>query len=148
MSFELQKITNFLTISESLGSAGQPDENQFVWLRDFGYQVVINLALKDSPQALPDEEKTVTDLGLIYFHIPVIWEAPTRKNLQQFFNTMQQFQDKKIFVHCVLNMRVSAFIFLYRVIILKQSVEIARQDMLKIWQPDETWQKFINDNLS
>jgi hypothetical protein len=45
-------------------------------------------------------------------------------------------------------MRVSAFIFLYRVIILKQSVEIARQDMLKIWQPDETWQKFINDNLS
>ncbi|MAT45771.1 MAG: phosphatase [Anaerolineaceae bacterium] len=148
MSLDLQKITNFLTISESLASAGQPDENQLGSLRDSGYHVVINLALKDSPQALPDEEKTVTDLGLTYIHIPVIWEAPTRKNLQQFFETMQQFQDKKIFVHCVLNMRVSAFIFLYRVNILKETEEIARQDMLKIWQPDEIWQKFINDNLS
>ena len=148
MPFDLQKITNFLIISESLGSAGQPDKDQFLWLKDSGYQVVINLALKDSPQALPDEEKIVTDLGMTYIHIPVIWENPTRKDLQQFIETMMRFQGQKIFVHCVLNMRVSVFICLYRIIILKEPQETAIQDMLKIWQPDETWQKFINDNKS
>ena len=80
-----------------------------------GYEVLINLALLDSPGALPNEGTLVTVLGLQYFHIPVVWESPQPSDLDQFFKTMQRNQNRKVFVHCVLNMRVSVFVFLYRI---------------------------------
>ena len=40
-------------------------------------------------------------------------------------------------------MRVSVFVYLFRVIYLKEAPEVAFQDLLEIWQPDDTWQAFI-----
>jgi hypothetical protein len=41
-------------------------------------------------------------------------------------------------------MRVSCFVFLYRVLRLGLPVETALQNMLAIWQPNEVWQRFID----
>ena len=111
-----------------------------------GYEVLINLALLDSPGALPNEDTLVTALGLQYFHIPVVWESPQPSDLDQFFKTMQRNQSRKVFVHCVLNMRVSVFVFLYRVMVLKENAEKVYQDLLRIWVPDHTWRDFIGLN--
>ena len=124
-----------------------PNEDQLVCIANNGYNVVVNLALKDSPGVLSNESSLVTALGMQYFHIPVIWEDPQQSDLDHFFKTMQKCQDQKVFVHCVLNMRVSVFVFLYRVMVLKQDVETANQDLLRIWVPDHTWQAFINLNF-
>ena len=51
----------------------------------------------------------------------------------------------KTLTHCKLNWRGSAFVYLYRVTQLNEADEIARADMDKIWQPDETWQAFIDE---
>ena len=51
-------------------------------------------------------------------------------------------------VHCVLNYRASAFVFLWRVLRRGEAPEAARLDMLSVWQPDETWQAFIDRALA
>ena len=60
---------------------------------------------------------------------------------------MDAHPDDKIFVHCAANKRVSAFVYLYRIC---QGVDelIARQDLVKIWTPNQIWEKFIDRTRS
>ena len=78
------EITNFCAISERLGTAGQPSEDQFRTLRDAGFEVIINLALPTSCNAMADEGAIVTGLGMSYVHIPVDFTAPTSEDLCAF----------------------------------------------------------------
>ena len=74
-----------------------PREEQMACIARNGYEVLINLALVDSPGALLDEDSLVTALGLQYFHIPVVWESPQPSDLIQFFEAMQRCQNRKVF---------------------------------------------------
>ncbi len=141
---KLEDIYNLVRLSDRIATAGQPTVAQYPAIARAGYQTVVNLALKESANALPDEQSIATSLGLEYIHIPVLWEAPTLENFQEFVNVMQAHQAKKIFVHCAANMRVSAFMYLYRQITEGVDEETARTDLAKIWQPNEIWQKFID----
>ncbi len=141
-------ITNYMEIYPWLGTAGMPTADQIECIAAAGYSAVINLALEESPGAIIDEHKRITRLGMKYIHIPVVWESPQISDLEQFFNIMQQLTGLKVFVHCVLNMRVSVFVYLYRVIIFKEDPEIVFHDLLKIWQPDETWQEYIDTAIN
>ena len=60
---------------------------------------------------------------------------------------MDAHPDHKIFVHCAANKRVSEFVYLYRIC---QGVDelIARQDLVKIWTPNQIWEKFIDRTRS
>jgi hypothetical protein len=58
---------------------------------------------------------------------------------------MQSKENEKIFIHCVLNMRVSIFVYLYRVHFLHEAHEVAYPDVLKIWEPDQIWQSFMKE---
>jgi protein tyrosine phosphatase (PTP) superfamily phosphohydrolase (DUF442 family) len=144
---KIEHIVNFLQISARLATAGQPTIEQYPAIAAAGYQVVINLALTDSPNALVDEESMARNLRLGYIQIPVVWDNPTLKDFQAFKSAMDAHSESKIFVHCAANKRVSAFVYLYRVF---QGVDelIARQDLAKIWTPNEIWQAFIDRTLS
>jgi protein tyrosine phosphatase (PTP) superfamily phosphohydrolase (DUF442 family) len=143
MSTRIEDIANFLQISDRLATAGQPTVEQYPAIVGAGYQVVINLALNDSPNALADEGAIARALGLEYIQIPVAWNAPTLADFQAFRTAMDPNLDAKIFVHCAANKRVSAFVYLYRIY---QGVDepIARQDLTKIWMLNEIWAKFID----
>jgi protein tyrosine phosphatase (PTP) superfamily phosphohydrolase (DUF442 family) len=136
-------IYNFLKLSDSIATAGQPTEAQFSAIKDSGFQVVVNLALPESKNALPNEKAIVESQGMQYVHIPVIWDHPTLEDFQHFVSVLETNPDKNIFVHCAMNMRVSAFIYLYRRIYQHMSDEDAKQDLHQIWVPNDTWQKFI-----
>ncbi len=140
-------MINHLQLDERITTAGQPEREEFREVAAAGHQVVINLAMADSPDSILDEGDVVRSLGMGYIHIPVEWENPTLENLIEFFQVMQAHQAHKVFVHCVLNMRVSVFMFLYRVVRLGQSQASAWQDVERIWQPDETWTAFIEKAL-
>lgn len=144
---QLSTIYNFLQYADGTGTSGQPTTAQFGAVQESGYEVVINLATGATPRDLPNEANVVAGLGLEYIHIPVIWEAPTTADLQQFCDAMDATHDKKRFVHCIANMRVSAFMFLYRV--LRQGVPVpeARAMMNRIWEPNAIWQAFIETAL-
>ena len=104
---------------------------------------MVNLALSTSTNALHNEKEVVENLGMHYVHIPVVWENPTLEDVEHFFSVMKANADKKTFVHCAANMRVSAFMYLYRCIHDRMSDEEAKKYLSQIWLPNETWQKFI-----
>lgn len=139
----IEEIYNYLKFSDSVATAGQPTEAQFSTIQKSGYQVVVNLARPDSPNALPNEQAIVESLSMQYIHIPVVWENPTLEDISRFFSVMETNADKSVFVHCAANMRVSSFLYLYRLVRAGTSEEQAKQDLHQIWTPNETWQRFI-----
>lgn len=140
----IESIYNYVKISEKIATAGQPTETQLAAIEKAGYQLVVNLALPESPKALPNEQAIVENVGMDYAHIPVVWENPTLEDVRQFFSVMKANANKPVFVHCAANMRVSAFIYLYRLICEGIDEEIARKDLHLIWTPNPTWQTFID----
>jgi protein tyrosine phosphatase (PTP) superfamily phosphohydrolase (DUF442 family) len=146
----MEGITNYLEISPMLGTAGQPTEEQFALLADAGYQVVINLAMGapvDDLESDVDERELVTAQSMAYAHIPVVWERPTAADLSAFFQAMERFAGRRVFVHCAANLRVSCFVFLYRVLCLDVPVEEAREALQAVWEPNEVWQGFVDRML-
>src|SRR5262245_21848704 len=77
-------IYQFYSISDRLGTAGQPTDSQFAAVRAAGFEAVINLALPTSDNAIPNEGEIVTKSGMAYVHIPVEFKAPTAKDFQAF----------------------------------------------------------------
>src|SRR5712691_5487585 len=144
----LSMIYNMVHVAEDLGTAGQPTTAQLAAIKEAGYEVVINLATGTTPRDLPNEADVVATLGMEYIHIPVVWDQPTEADLTHFCAAMDATQDKKRFVHCIANMRVSAFLFLYRVLRQGMPLEAARATMAEIWEPNPIWQKFINEALA
>jgi len=144
----LVEIYNFLQLSDRIATSGQPDEEQLMEIGRAGYEAVINLALTGTDYALEDEAGLVRSLGMKYIHIPVIWENPTLENLSTFMDTMDSLQGKKVYVHCVANMRVSAFMALYRILRLGWDLERSMEDVHKIWEPNERWAAFIQHVLN
>lgn len=140
---DLDAIINYYPFSPKLATGGQPTAEQLAAVAAAGFQVVINLAMPTSSNALPNEAELVAAAGMDYIAIPVVWENPTLDDLARFFAAMEATTDRRVFVHCALNWRVSVFMYLYRVLKLGVSREEALWDMLSIWEPDETWAALI-----
>ena len=85
---------------------------------------------------------------MTYIHLPVNWEMPLRSDFDRFTRLMKAFHGTPIWLHCAMNMRVSAFVYLYRRLSLNQDHATAAPAMLAIWQPNETWQAFIDSLLA
>jgi len=139
---KLNKFLNTIVINDRITTSGQPSPNQFSEIADAGFSSVINLAMPDSTNALPDEGGFVSEAGMNYFHIPVPFEAPNHTHLNLFLKLMKALETENIWVHCALNWRVSAFMFHYQKNILKLS-KTQRVSMLRDWEPDEVWQVFL-----
>ena len=145
---KLSEIYSFRAIGDRLGTAGQPTQAQFRMIQESGFEAVINLALPTSDNAIPNEGSVVTSLGMSYVHIPVDFKTPTSQDFRAFCRVMEAFDDRPVFVHCAANMRVSAFVFLYRVMFQHMAVAEAERDLHAVWQPDEIWSRFIRDEIT
>ena len=143
----LEQILNFRRLGDRLATGGQPRPEQFQSLKEAGVDGVNNLALPTSDNALPDEGFRVTSMGLFYVHLPVLFNAPTATDFNRFRAVLRAFQDSSLFIHCAMNMRVSAFVYLYRRIELGVAEAIAEADLRAIWNPDPIWTQFITDRL-
>ena len=144
----IQDIYQFLELTDQIGTAGQPREEQISDIAAAGYQAVVNIALHDADYSLKDERSLVEAHEMEYHHIPVIWQNPQPENLEDFFRLMDSLQGKKVFVHCAANMRVSAFMALYRILRLGWEPENAFIDLHRIWTPDGLWKDFIEQALA
>ena len=131
-----------------LWSSGQLSESDIASLPDLGVEAVINLALPTSVNALAGEAELVTGRGIAYVHIPVVFERPQLYQLHQFFAALEMFKSRKVWVHCAKNMRVSAFLYLYRRLRLGEGESEASFPMREVWEPDQTWRAFIRAALA
>jgi protein tyrosine phosphatase (PTP) superfamily phosphohydrolase (DUF442 family) len=140
-------MVNYVEVLPHVHTAGSPTIQDLKNLREQGVETVINLALSVYPDAIPDEAGVVASLGMEYIHIPVEWTAPTQANLLDFFAAFERVRQRPVFVHCVKNMRVSAFLYLYRVIRLHEDDGEVDYDMAQIWEPEGVWAEFIDQVL-
>ncbi|HET9694536.1 MAG TPA: GNAT family N-acetyltransferase [Steroidobacteraceae bacterium] len=134
-------------VDDSLWTSGQLSRADIERLPALGVEAVVNLALPTSSNALAGEADAVTALGLPYVQIPVPWERPELRHLQQFFGVMDAFAGRRVWVHCAKNMRVSAFVYLYRRLRRGEPEQAARHPMTHVWEPNETWRRFIAEAL-
>ena len=141
----LEDIYHFEAPTEWLGTSGQPTAEQFPLIAAAGYEAVVNLAMPDSDRAIPEEGSLVTSLGMSYVQIPVDFAAPTSTDLESFFGVLRAFEGRKVWVHCVVNARVSAFVFRYLTEVKGYEAEAASTQLLKRWRPemDEVWRRFL-----
>ena len=142
----VEHIRHFLYISENLCSSGQPEAEDFHAIAAAGFQVVINLAMPDSVNAIPEEEWLVVLQDMDYHHIPVPFDAPQRRHLEQFIQLMENLQGRKVWVHCALNYRASAFLYLY-FRWLGRSETDCRVAVFPGWKADVIWHKFMTQNM-
>ena len=140
---DLSAIRAFRAISDKLGTAGQPTADQLRSIKEAGFETVINLALPISDNAIADEGSLVTKLGMAYVHIPVNFQTPKPEDFRVFSQVMRVFEARPVFVHCAANMRVSAFVFLDRVLHKGVPISEAKKDLDAIWKPDDVWSRFI-----
>lgn len=131
-----------------LWTSGQLSEKDIACLPSLRIKAVINLALPTSLNALHGEAELIARQGIAYVNIPVQWERPELRQLAQFFGTLRAFEGCNIWVHCAKNMRVSAFIYLYRKLCLAESEKVASHPLQEVWVPNEAWQAFIEDALN
>ena len=143
----LNHIRNFLRIDDRLATSGMPQPDDFAALRQAGFEVVINLALPTSDNALPNEGELVSTQGMTYVHIPVKFDVPQPADFERFTRMLDACAGQRVFVHCAANMRVSAFVFLHR---MRHGADraTAESHLKKIWQPDGVWREFVNQGLT
>ena len=147
--FSVHDVYNFRQAAPDLATSGQPTEEQLGAIAAAGYNVVVNLALHDDPRySLRDEAASVSALRLDYVHIPVQFGAPMERDLIAFFDAMDRNSGRRIWVHCAANMRVTAFLGLYRVLRLRWPEEDAFSVMRTVWKPDQVWSAFITSQLA
>jgi protein tyrosine phosphatase (PTP) superfamily phosphohydrolase (DUF442 family) len=141
-------IPAWLRLDDRLTTSGQPSEAQLAEIYALGVKHVINLALHTHEQALPDEAASVAGLGMAYVHIPVQFDAPTEADFARFCVAMESIGDESVHVHCIVNARVSAFLYRYRRDVLGLDERQAREALDRIWQPGGVWAAFIGDHAA
>ena len=144
-----ENVFNFLQLSQNIATSGQPNERQLASIISAGYRTVINLApLSKLENALVAERSILDSMGVRYIHIPVDFENPTDQDYECFAQHMVDNANEQLWVHCAANMRVSAFMYRYRVCVLGVDKRVARSDLNKIWEPFGVWKKFVESEKS
>ena len=148
MGNNIADIFNFLQLSPTIATAGQPTESQLSSIKAAGYRSIVNLAPGTHENALPNEKEIVESLGIEYIHIPVKFDRPTTEDFDRFCDVMRSARNRSIFVHCAANLRVSSFMYLYHRIHEDVAAEVAQIELAKIWSPNPIWQEFINRTIA
>lgn len=140
----LESIRNYVRLTSRIGTAGQPNREQFDSIAGAGFEWVINLAMPDHPDSIADEGALVTGLGMTYCHLPVPFDAPTPEQVRQFCALLETQRDRPLFVHCIMNYRVSAFMYLYLTQVCDYSEDRARSPIFDSWKIEPQWQALLD----
>lgn len=143
----MNKILNYVKINELISTSGQPKIEELELIANEGFEVVINLAVPTTSNALENEDKIVSSLNMSYIHIPVDFENPKLSDLKLFLNILQALGANKVWIHCAKNYRVSAFMYVYHKYILHTPFEQIDLSIFDKWQPSLVWQELMKVQL-
>ena len=138
---------NLVVIDERLVTSGQPPAEWLATLREQGFEAVVSLAPPDVQDAVRDEPLIVGRQGLAFVSIPVAFENPQERDFALFSGAMRALSGRKVLVHCQVNLRASSFVFLHRVIALRENPDRAYDAVSRVWKPNATWKRFIEAQL-
>ena len=126
-------IRNWRRRSDAITTSGRLEAGDPARLAALGVRHVVNLALDDHPEALPDEAEKLAAEGIGYSHIPVPFDAPRREHVAELARVLAD-TSGPFHVHCIMNWRVTAFFYLLD---LENGVpeREARARMATVWDP-------------
>ena len=128
---------------EGLWCSGQLSAADIARLPALGVGTVINLAPPNASKVLAGEAEQVTALGLNYVQIPVSWDAPSPHQFELFAGVMAAVGHQAVWLHCARNMRASAFVYLYRLLVRGEGELQSAWPMSQVWTPNPVWQQWI-----
>lgn len=134
---------NYVENSPRLSSAGMPARRQFAAIAAAGFGTVVNLAPPDALGGHDDEQALVERQGMRYVSLPIDFAAPRVEDYERFAALLRQNAGQRVLVHCQLSLRASTLVFLYRVVELGEDPDQAFGDVVRVWQPNSAWQKFM-----
>ena len=143
----IKSILNYIKINDNISTSGQPSKKQFKIIAENNFDVVINLAMHNKG-ALKEEDKIISKNGIVYIHIPITWKNPELDRLNLFLSLLKTLQEKnkKVFIHCIMNYRVSAFMYQYKKSVLKQkNVKLISP---KEFKPKKVWKELMQTELT
>ena len=140
----LEAIRNFVQLTPRIATAGQPSADQFPAIAAAGIDTVINIAMPDHPDSIDHEGRLVTECGMTYLHLPVPFGTPTAAHVRQFFSLMESQKDHQLLVHCIMNYRVSAFMYHYLTLVEAYLPDKARSPIFDRWQIEPQWQAILD----
>ncbi len=135
-------IENFLKIDDKIYTSGLPTKEDFADIKKDGFEIVISLSMPEDSKSLENEELILTKLGITYIHIPVDYKNPKIQDFEFFRKIVNCFKDKKLFIHCTKNFRVSIFMYLYK--LAEENID-DKELRLKFFIQNELWEQFIID---
>lgn len=138
---------NVVEISPRLVTSGQPSAEALANLKALGFEAVIYLAPPTVHDAVRDEPLIVTRQGLTFVNIPIRFDHPTEADFETFAGVLKGLGNRKVLVHCQINLRASAMVFLYRAIVLREDPRLAYEAVTKVWQPEAAWRRLIEEQL-
>ena len=138
---------NVVEISPRLVTSGQPTAASLAHLASQGFAADIYLAPLTVEDAVPHEAEIVRGQGLEFINIPINFGKPTDADFKAFVQVMNRLKDRKVLVHCQVNMRASSMTFLWRVIAEHEAPEQAYESVAKVWSPRGVWKQLLVDEL-
>lgn len=138
---------NVVPISARLVTSGQPNAESLSRLGAQGFGAVIYLAPPTSSDAVAGEADIVRRQGLEFINIPIEFGDPTEADFQAFIAAMNRLKDRKVLVHCQVNMRASTMTFLYRTVVGHENPDLAYESVARVWSPRGAWKRLIVEQL-
>ncbi|MDE8653963.1 beta-lactamase hydrolase domain-containing protein [Novosphingobium album (ex Liu et al. 2023)] len=136
-----EDIACWQRIDARLTTSGRLKESDVARLAAIGVERAINLALDDSPGALVGEAALMARAGIAYTQIPVPFDAPDEAHFAAFRAAMEAAGDAVVHVHCIMNWRVSAFLYRYHREARGMAEDEARALMERHWSPGTSTHK-------
>jgi protein tyrosine phosphatase (PTP) superfamily phosphohydrolase (DUF442 family) len=128
----LTLIPAFLKLNEQIWTGGQPPLELLAKLQAEGVKVIINLRPHSEHNGEAEAAKA-KELGLHYFNVPVVYNAPQAADADAFLKlTDEHLPDGRVFIHCAAAIRVGAFWLIRRVLRDGWTYERALEEANKI----------------
>ncbi|PLK24506.1 hypothetical protein C0V78_14395 [Novosphingobium sp. TH158] len=152
MQADPDHIACWQRLSDTITTSGHIEPAGVAALAALGVRHVINLAMPDHPQVMPDAAERLAAHGIGHTHIPIPFDAPRNEHFAAFCDALAT-TPRPLHVHCILNWRVSACFYRWHREIRGMDEGAARVLMAQQWQPEitdypgaEAWARFIAGN--
>jgi len=124
-------------LSERVTTSGRLQQHDPARLAAIGVRHVINLAMPDHPDALPETDGAFAAQGIGYTHIPVPFGGPQEAHYRAFVEALDA-AEGPVHAHCIANWRVSAFFYRYHRDTCGMPEAEARALMEQQWSPERS----------
>jgi uncharacterized protein (TIGR01244 family) len=107
-------IQRYVQVDERLATSAQPGPADFAWLREQGFEAVVNVSTPSARNFVADEAARALGAGMAYVHAPVDCSRLEPAHYELLRGALAAFAGRKVLVHCAGNVKSSALVTLWR----------------------------------